>query len=104
VSGARAPLGEGARVIHVHTDAPPKPALGQPCNGCGVCCLTEPCPLGMLLSRRRQGACEALRWDAERYHCGVVSAHPRGLLGWLVRRWIAAGSGCDCSLDVGGRP
>ena len=105
--------------IHVHIHAPVKPALGQPCNGCGLCCLYEPCPLGRLLSRRRTGACMALRWDeaASRYRCGALSkphevaylALPgswRGLAGglaWLLRRggrrWIAAGRGCDCSLE-----
>lgn len=99
------------RVIHIHPEAPPKPALGEPCNGCGVCCLAEPCPLGMLLSARRRGACAALRWDgaACRYVCGAVSEpaavlprllQPLGrvaapLLARLARRWIAAGTGCD---------
>lgn len=89
------------RVIEIHTDAPPKPALGEPCNGCGVCCLAEPCPLGVLLSRRFRGACVALRWERSRYVCGALTAQPSG---WLVRRWIAAGVGCDCSLEPAGKP
>lgn len=92
------------RVIEIHPDAPPKPALGAPCNGCGVCCLAEPCPLGVLISRRRHGACSALQWDGARYACGALTAQPRGLRGWLVRRWIAAGAGCDCSLEPAGKP
>ncbi len=98
------------RVIHIHPGAAPKPAPGEPCNGCGVCCAAEPCPVGMLVSRRRHGACAALVWvDAERrYRCGVV-AEPQRYLGvrWLAplmgraaRRLIAAGKGCDCSLSV----
>jgi hypothetical protein len=54
------------RIIKIHPDAPPKPAVGAPCNGCGVCCLAEPCPLGVILSRRLKGACVALRWDGAR--------------------------------------
>ncbi len=50
------------QVVFWHGDAPAQPAMGQPCNGCGLCCLAEPCPLGMLVSRRRHGACVALRW------------------------------------------
>jgi hypothetical protein len=97
-------------VIHIHLAAPPQPAEGAPCNGCGVCCLAEPCPLGQLISRRRTGACAALHWDEaqSRYRCGAVS-NAEGLLGprgrWaapllrrLARRWIAAGTGCDASL------
>jgi len=87
------------RIIHVHADAPLKPPVGAACNGCGVCCLAEPCPLGMLLSLKRRGACRMLRWDdsARRYRCGALGRGP-----WqaLARRWISAGSGCDCSLDV----
>ncbi len=99
------------RVIAIHPAAPPKPAWGQPCNGCGVCCLQEPCPVGALLSRRRHGACDALRWSAPdaRYHCGLLS-QPREVLPRLLRplaapisraarRWIAAGVGCDCDTE-----
>lgn len=94
--------------------------MGAPCNGCGVCCLIEPCPLGVLLSGRRSGACAALRWHDEtaRYRCGAMieaksvlqEVLPRWLrtlapalapvLGRLAGRWIAAGQGCDCSLEV----
>jgi len=106
------------QVIHIHPDAPPKPALGAPCNGCGVCCLAEPCPVGMLVSGKRRGACDALVWlDASdtrraRYHCGLMlraaDAHGRMRPLWQrlwqrlwlawVRRLISAGSGCDASL------
>ncbi len=85
----------GELVIHLHSLAPAKPEAGQPCNGCGACCATEPCPLGLLASRRRHGSCRALRWDeaARRYRCGLLAGPA-----WrarLVARWIAAGAGCD---------
>jgi hypothetical protein len=106
--------------ISIHPLAPAKAALGAACNGCGVCCLFAPCPLGILLSRRRSGACGALRWDAglEQYRCGAIVAPrevltqslPRGfrgiapMLAPVLRhvglRWIAAGIGCDSSLEV----
>ena len=94
------------QVIHIHPEAPPKPAVGQPCNGCGVCCLAEPCPVGMLVSGRRHGACKALRWVAPeaRYRCGLLMAPGQGLWQRLWRRWaarwISAGSGCDASIEV----
>lgn len=99
--------------IEVHPDAPRKPAEGTPCNGCGVCCLAEPCPLGMILTRRRRGPCMLLEWDgsARNYRCGAlrtaVAWRPRWvsrLAGGLVRRWIGAGVGCDASLDTHGPP
>ena len=66
----------------------------------------------MLVSRKRTGACTALRWsDADqRYRCAMV-ADPGAVTGWtrpwavralawLAQRWIAAGVGCDASLQV----
>lgn len=97
------------RVILLQAAAPPKPPPGAACNGCGVCCAVEPCPLGALLSRRLSGACVALRWDADsaRYRCGVVDdpgTHLRVLpAAWarrLALRWIAAGAGCDSDAEV----
>lgn len=100
------------QIVWIAAAAPPKPALGAPCNGCGLCCLAEPCPVGMLVSLRRRGACRALRWDdgQRRYRCGMV-VEPAAVLGlrwrWLARwigararRWIAAGTGCDAALVV----
>ena len=103
------------QVIHIHAEAPPKPLLGAPCNGCGLCCLAEPCPLGQVISRKRSGACDALRWDPAQslYRCGALS-EPESVLGmrwrWaapllrrLAQRWIAAGVGCDATLQVDAR-
>ena len=101
------------RVILIHPAAPAKPALGAACNGCGVCCVAEPCPLGMLLSRRRSGRCAALLWNGleARHGCGAVVQPARWLrwLRWLPRhwtqrlvlRWIGAARGCDSDLVTG---
>jgi len=100
------------QVIRLHPDAPAKPTEGRPCNGCGVCCAAEPCPIGVLVSGRRTGACAALTWadGAGLYRCGLVSS-PGAVLPWLpaplapllgrlARRWISAASGCDSDLAV----
>lgn len=107
-------------ILHLHPRAPAKPVPGQPCNGCGVCCQYEPCPLGRLLSRRRSGECIALRWDSVdgRYCCGAMTDAPNvlrqivpgapqrmaralaPLLVRLARRWIGLEQGCDCTLEV----
>lgn len=107
-----------AIAIHIESEAPHKPAVGAPCNGCGVCCLMEPCPLGVLLSGRRSGTCSALRWQpsGRQYRCGALTEAPDVLrerlpgfaqfalpsLVWLLarlgKRWIAAGVGCDCEV------
>jgi hypothetical protein len=99
-------------VIRIEPAAPAKPALGAPCNGCGVCCLLEPCPLGRVISRKRLGACDALRWDEGLgiYRCGAITdaagvlgprwAFAAPLLRRLARRWIAAGVGCDAAVEI----
>jgi len=100
------------RVIYLHPQAPDKPAAGQACNGCGVCCAAEPCPIGVLVSGRFTGACRALVWyePSALYRCAMVS-DPQQVLGGLptrlaplvsrlARRWISAASGCDATLQV----
>ena len=100
------------KTVTLHADAPAKPGVGAPCNGCGVCCALLPCPLSRVLLGHREGSCPALSWQAEagRYACGLVMA-PQRHLRWLpaalaplatrmARRWIAAGSGCDCDAEV----
>jgi hypothetical protein len=100
------------RLIHLQPAAPPKPAPGRACNGCGVCCSVEPCPLGIVLTGRRVGACSALQWDPgrARYLCGALE-EPRRWLRWttwlpmalarrLVGRWIGASRGCDSDVEA----
>lgn len=106
--------------ILIHPDAASKPVPSAPCNGCGVCCLLEPCPLGMLLSRRRHGACVAVRWSdpLRQYRCGALSAPQDVLSGllppsfqacvpvfswalaWVAGRWIAVNQGCDSRVEL----
>ena len=106
--------------VFSEAQAAQKPALGAPCNGCGVCCLMEPCPLGRLLCGSRGGPCAALRWQSTGlvYRCGAITDATEVLrerlpkagrigaapLGWLLERlaprWVAAGVGCDCEVDT----
>jgi hypothetical protein len=95
--------------IRLHREAPPKPSVGASCNGCGICCSIAPCPLSRLLLGHRAEACPALLWRDGRYVCGLVVT-PRNYLkrlpavcvpfaSRLMRRWIAAGAGCDCDAE-----
>jgi hypothetical protein len=76
--------------------------------------------VGVLLSGKRHGACDALEWNdaLQMYRCQAVKAPvqavtralpPRlhllawplgALLGRVAKRWIAAGIGCDSSLQA----
>lgn len=103
------------QVIQLHPAAPTQPPEGAACNGCGVCCASAPCPIGVLVSGRRSGACAALAWSeaAASYRCGLIerpAAHLPAPLRWgapllarLARRSIAAGIGCDASAGIEGR-
>lgn len=98
-------LNDHMQIIRIHADAPLKPRAGAACNGCGVCCLAEPCPAGVLVSLRVRGACRALRWDDDqrRYRCGLMARTVGSRTPWarLARRLIAAGQGCDSDAEVG---
>lgn len=95
------------QTVMLHAAAPAKPPEGAPCNGCGLCCAAERCPVARLFLPRGSGACGALEWadGVRQYRCGMV-AHPGDYLRWLPQRWqaaagrwfatrIAAGAGCD---------
>ena len=100
-----------ARIIELHAKAPAKPAIGAACNGCGVCCALETCPLAMLRFLKRRGPCPALEWSANdvRYVCGLLK-HPEHYLPLpagtqnMARRFfarsIAAGKGCDSDAEL----
>ena len=101
-------------VIWLRQEAPPKPAFGAPCNGCGVCCAHEPCPVALVFLWQRRGSCKALEWNEEtqRYRCGMA-CRPAHHLRWLpaqlektmqrlVLRWIAADTACDASHEIEG--
>ncbi|MDZ4201876.1 MAG: hypothetical protein U1C96_06990 [Gallionella sp.] len=99
------------RTITLHTLAPEKPEHGARCNGCGVCCAAEPCPVAYVFLWQFSGHCRALLWqdEAARYVCGMV-VHPDRYVrllparlrqrasDWLATR-IAAGAGCDSTIE-----
>lgn len=100
------------RLIWLHVAAPTKPSTGQACNGCGVCCAAEPCPVARVFLWQWHGACRALIWVevSQQYRCGMMqqpSTYLRVLpASWqtgfsrLVARWIAAGTACDSDVEV----
>jgi hypothetical protein len=98
-------LSTSVQIIRIHPDAALKPVLGKPCNGCGVCCLAEPCPIGALLSLRLRGPCRALAWHADDkvYRCGLVG-DGRSWTSRIAQRFIAAGAGCDSDAEVDPAP
>lgn len=104
------------QLIELHHLAPDKPDYSARCNGCGVCCAVEPCPVAHLLLLQLKGKCRALLWqdEASRYVCGLV-VHPdryarlipqslRGSIGSFFASRIAVGAGCDFAAKIDDMP
>lgn len=91
-----------------------KPAYGDPCNGCGLCCRAELCPAGYAIFGgvlRRE--CPAIEMDGQRAVCGLV-AHPMAYrMAKTLQHGVAAmssaalamiGSGTGCDARFAGEP
>src|SRR4051812_24495333 len=53
------------------TSKPGKPLYGDPCNGCGLCCLSEQCPISLDIFGD-VGICPALMDEGARWSCGLI--------------------------------
>ena len=89
----------------------PKPKIGEPCNGCGICCMIQICNTGAFLLKKTtylgektiSGLCPALIERDGKYVCGFIVAPQRFIrskyrpevISRTVALCIGAGSGCD---------
>jgi hypothetical protein len=88
--------------------APIKPRHGEPCNGCGLCCAAERCPLAVVLIGDGPAPCPALELDEGRFWCGLIrntakytiaiEAEKAPWLGEILRQQYF-GTGCDSDDD-----
>jgi hypothetical protein len=93
-----------------------KPKIGEPCNGCGLCCQLQVCRNGAYamqlvntLGETVAGPCKALVSRADgSFGCGIVmypnkyikgSKYPAKVLQKHFSVLIGAGSGCDELLE-----
>lgn len=79
--------------------APPPPRRGEPCNGCGLCCVLEVCAVGLALDAPREAPCALLSFDEgeSRFRCGAVLAAPPNVKSFLMLK-MGIGMGCDADL------
>ncbi len=80
-----------------------KPLYGNPCNGCGACCMSVPCPISQAIFNKP--SCPALEWTGNAYTCGLftnLSAYVPGMTAWggsalsqAFALLLGAGLGCD---------
>lgn len=85
----------------------PKPRFGAPCNGCGMCCIAEPCLLARETLGATIGPCPALESEGDKRVCGLVKRpawhifkesapeHDTAWLSSLFAQALGVGKGCD---------
>lgn len=80
---------------------PDKPKCGSPCNGCGVCCASEVCPIGVLAYGDISAPCPALILSPCRSKaiCGLVAIESDHEMEPLLKEQLGIGLGC--SMDDG---
>ncbi len=87
-----------------------KPAYGSPCNGCGLCCKNELCPLGAFVFNDWKGPCPALHENDGQFSCGLVNKPEtyapvltaisgKDAMSKAALHLIGSGAGCDARLD-----
>lgn len=90
----------------------PKPRVGEPCNGCGLCCHIQLCNTGAFLLKKSKvfgakvvkGKCPALMDNEDgSFSCGLIknpkkyirSKFKAEVISRTVATLIGAGGGCD---------
>lgn len=91
-------------------NAPAYPGHGQPCNGCGRCCIIHPCQLARDLAGVREGPCPILTKDGDTWRCGLAIDPHRHVIGLADKPFsdpvlaplfveaLGIGRGCDADL------
>lgn len=81
----------------VQAGFPAKPALGAPCNGCGLCCAVALCEAATLANLKGP-PCEALRVMShdgrKESSCALVVAEREHGMVPLVATMLGIGAGC----------
>jgi hypothetical protein len=72
-----------------------KPAYGSRCNGCGQCCQSEVCKIGLAVNPTAQAPCEFLTQHDGRFWCGLVEKMAQTDVGWFLKMRLGIGVGCD---------
>ena len=65
-----------------------KPKMGEPCNNCGWCCLTEVCVVGQEITGNSTAPCSLLIEEDGKHICKLAAAG-------MALDDLAIGTGCD---------
>jgi hypothetical protein len=87
---------------------PEMPKFGDPCNGCGFCCIAEQCAVSVGVFGEQE-LCPALEQGEGRFNCGLMrNAGDYGvgqewshdLMTQSFRILLGAGGGCDAGPEA----
>ena len=86
----------------------PKPMYGDPCNGCGLCCIAVQCPISVAVFGEAS-ICPALEQAGNSWACGLVrntAEYVPDITEWggktlteAFALMLGAGLGCDGSTN-----
>lgn len=87
---------------------PQKPRYGEPCNGCGMCCIAVQCPVSTALFGEQE-LCPALEQAGNALACGLMrntADYVPDMTAWggkvlteALALMIGAGIGCDGQME-----
>lgn len=96
----------------------PYPEPGDPCNGCGDCCLNQLCPVALkvldLTPAEADQPCPLIDWDGDVARCGVITKpeqtapilsaiHGPEKIAQAASLVLTVGSGCTSEPDRASR-
>lgn len=71
-----------------------KPSMGESCNHCGYCCLTEVCAIGQDLTGSTIAPCKLLVSEDGKHQCKLIVEEEKQGDSTLLKDIIGAGTGC----------
>ena len=78
---------------------PAKPRFMQKCNGCGLCCSVEICPIGELAFPGAAAPCPGIVFKDGRTFCALVLAEKDSGFPPIVAMMLGIERGCDANDD-----
>jgi hypothetical protein len=86
----------------VEMSLPNKPRYGEACNGCGLCCAIQLCPVAEIMFEGASAPCPALKMapDGSRTYCQLVAIEKEFGLAPLVQKVLGIGNGCGMEDEV----
>ena len=73
---------------------PDKPRYLSPCNGCGLCCAVEICPVGKIAFPHASAPCPGLYWDGARTWCKLAVVECAAGMEPIIAEALGIGVGC----------